>query len=573
MRNCVNFQMTHHDVYIFLKQFGTVMTMKNHMGQSQVVFLRTKAIEQMKTKRSLRINTRQTMEIHWAYDDYWMDNSHWNSIESKPTPSLLLAPDADSPQNILNILNDDCLRPIFEICIRDVTGLCELAKVCTRFEYIVQQMFRAKYRHHHYSWLYKTPIHKKSNSISQNPGANSRLSSCWQSLPLVEDFCRIFGDLIIDFSFGTHDNSDIVNGIIAQYCPNLESFKCSILQRQSLKHIKQLAQHVKQLQIEWQPCNRLDLTVILNHCPHVELLSIGTNSKYGCTNVLLPRKKMPKLIDLRLVGTVFTNNEMIRSFFHQNNQLKRLEVDNIGLSIGADHILDLLPNLESLHIHALYDMYYENINCFGRLKNLKELRFLDYSAHIPYILDAIAKSHVELETLTFHVHVDTVDIVNSVGQMKSLRSLEIGCFHRDHDLTRYVRELPELIELKVNIACLDSALEVLQHAKDGFLDVTFNVNYSCLKIEIMERKLEEIWTAAQLKGFKLTVGHTFIRDENEISVSFSWLDDYFFIFRTKKHILQSKNTFYTQKAHKTNVFRIFCCFEFYRYLFICQFLI
>lgn len=54
------------------------------------------------------------------------------------------APDADSPKNILNALNDDWLITIFEQL--NLHDLCDVANVCKRFNGIAMKVFETKYK-------------------------------------------------------------------------------------------------------------------------------------------------------------------------------------------------------------------------------------------------------------------------------------------------------------------------------------------------------------------------------------------------------------------------------------------
>lgn len=95
-----------------------------------VKFLRTKAIVQLKREGTLHIDSHKTMNFEWRSNSFCDYGGYWN-LRSKLTMSLLRTP--NEPRNIVNTLNDDCLRHILEFVIDDVIGLCELAKVCTQF--------------------------------------------------------------------------------------------------------------------------------------------------------------------------------------------------------------------------------------------------------------------------------------------------------------------------------------------------------------------------------------------------------------------------------------------------------
>lgn len=70
----------------------------------------------------------------------------FESEEDMEDDPLLEAPETDSPNNILNALNDDCLRNIFER-FETLSMLCSISNVCVRFSEIAKQVFKSKYRH------------------------------------------------------------------------------------------------------------------------------------------------------------------------------------------------------------------------------------------------------------------------------------------------------------------------------------------------------------------------------------------------------------------------------------------
>lgn len=465
-------------------------------GEFFVVFLRTADTDQLKRNGTLRINGRKTLSIQWTHDAFWKNKGHWNTLKSKRARSLMHAPDFEAPDNMMNSLNDDCLRHILEECVSDAVGLYELAKVNTRFQYLARKIFETKYRQH--PWFYRT-------------------LTFWQPLSIIEDFYRIFGKSIIALDFGQRYNSDIINGIIETYCPRLESVKCELSEQPSCKEVQILAQRVKQLHLKWHRLDPLDLTGTFDESPNLELLSI-----YNCdAKLLLPRTKIPKLIDLRLSNAEFGNSVMIKGFFKQNAQLERLKLHNICWSIGVEQILTFLTNLESLCIECTWSQFRcGDFNCFGQLKCLTELRIILDANDTQRVLNAITVNDIELEVLRFQVYPDNTDVENIVCNMNSLTCLEIECILSDHELRRYVQELPELRELKVCFITTTKAVQLLRYAKDDLVKVTFTITYDSTEVENMDKKLEDIWTTAQRREIILNVVLLYNLNESEIPVSF-----------------------------------------------------
>lgn len=116
----------------------------------EVEFVRTRATDDLKNVQKLwaedGVDGHVTLIIHWNFDNFDYIN-HGNRQKLEPANPLLLAPAADSPKNVLNALNDDGIRYILEMCLKkDPMVVCELARACKRFQYIVQEIVKTKYK-------------------------------------------------------------------------------------------------------------------------------------------------------------------------------------------------------------------------------------------------------------------------------------------------------------------------------------------------------------------------------------------------------------------------------------------
>lgn len=73
-----------------------------------------------------------TVADPWLQPDFeWVINRYWE--------------EQDSPSHILNALDDDCLREIFERLI--LLDLCNVVNVCTRFSRLAKDALPFKYKH------------------------------------------------------------------------------------------------------------------------------------------------------------------------------------------------------------------------------------------------------------------------------------------------------------------------------------------------------------------------------------------------------------------------------------------
>lgn len=492
-----------------MKQFGTIACSQKSILDDYitVTYLRTRDTDALKGVRSLWIDDHVQLVIHSSRDSFWTDTSRGHKQEFEWTHPLSLAPATDSSANILNALDDNCVLYIFEMCLEmDPFGLCEMSRVCRRFKSITEQISREKFQ-----------SFSVCSYINRGP------------LWLVEDFYRIFGPRIIDVSYEAWDIPDVLIGIVEEYCPNLESFKCSIKHQQSCKKIQQLAQRIKSLHIDWVNYDTFDLSGILD-CPNLEALTI--DNRKNQKHCLLPSTKLPKLVDLCLVGTPFVDHVMYERFFEQNDQLETLTLSLIqDISFGVEKILNLLPNLRTLIIDDWFDAFQcDDFSCFGRLGSLKALDIASGAGIIDEsrILNAIADNNIELEKL--HCRLPRVGagiVVDNVCRIKSLKCLELTCFENKADLWDFAQRLPRLTEFKVCMEDAARAVKFLRHTNNGLDKVSFVFVCKDHMVGCMDLELKTIWTMAKQRGFHLTVD--VLPGLQKTPVSFTALEFYFLV--------------------------------------------
>lgn len=515
--NCVNnFQMTQYSLYTILtRQYGAVMHMKRDLKDTSisVSILKTEASDALKEKCRAHGRVEIPLErgvyltIRWKRSDSWTNADEcWEKHEIEQ--SLLKPPAA--PNNILYALHDDCLYDIFEQCITTDflhLRLCELARVCPRFQYILQDIFARKYR-----------------TLSLCLKINT------EPLPVIEEFYRLFGERMINVRVDNCLSKDVVIGIVEKYCPYLESFECIVIDQQSDQHIQLLAKRVKRLHVHfrWPHVYEVFLSATLQHCPNLEVLSIvSSNAK-----LTLPSVKIPKLVDLHISkrGSLhpFSDSLRVKQFFQQNDQLKTLRIENIHFGLCIDDILDSLSNLRSLCIQCpSADFECRDFDCFGQLNKLKVLRIGMDGPYPRRILRAIARYDIALETLGLEVNEFNDRMVDAVCRIKNLECMELKSNCSKLDFQRFVQPLSEMEELKVFNIDTAQAAELLDHVNDDVDKVTFIFNECDLRrVNGMDNQLEEIRKAAKELGIILNVELVSDSVENETPVSFS----VFFLF-------------------------------------------
>lgn len=124
--------------------------------------------------------------------------------------TLLQPPDEESPKNIYNALNDDCLREVFKKL--HLLDLSSVADVCVRFNGIAKEIFRSKSKDEMF------------NLKNLNRRVDMRVRSVKPTLPQIDDFLRNFGSSITSIKEYSK-YSDIIMPLVNKYCVKLEEIK------------------------------------------------------------------------------------------------------------------------------------------------------------------------------------------------------------------------------------------------------------------------------------------------------------------------------------------------------------
>lgn len=197
-----------------------------------------------------------------------------NCVLTKTCDELQEAvPDHESSSNILNSLNDDCT--IFESNILDACDLTTLASVSKRFNRIAYDTF--------------TPIYRQS---AKNDFDGIRSGIEWQ----LDKYFHHFGKFVTTINLRNNciqNNTDILLGMIADSCDNIERLYCLNLppKHASMGRMYSIVPLLKFLRTSWSQPN---LHVLLGLRRRVEVLEF-------CADVLtLPEIYLPTLTELKM---------------------------------------------------------------------------------------------------------------------------------------------------------------------------------------------------------------------------------------------------------------------------------
>lgn len=501
--------MSQFEVYTFLSQFGTIMNIENgYRGELWVVYHRSAAVDRLKAKSRLPIDGRKSMTIEWGYDGRWRLHSGWTAAKLKRTGTkqrrslaTAAAPPAQTDAgHMLNALNDDCIRSIVEASVSEAVGLVEVAKVCTRFRYIARQVFDAKYRSE--PSFYRTLVSR-------------------QPLSLIAAFFRIFGASIKTLDFGQRYNGDTINGIVDQHCPQLECMQCELTQPQTRAALRRLAGRIKRMFVKCAGSTCLDLSDTFDASAPTELLSVCIGSR-----LVLPAATLARLTDVRIKDADLYNTAKLKAFFRHNGQLEHLRLRNIGISVGIEHIVQLLPNLRSISLCFRWPpMQCNDYECFGRLRQLRSVHVRLEAPQVRQIIDTLVKRGTQLEQLRFCIGQADVATQDAIGEIQSLQVLQVDCLRGGgsggDDLLRFVQRVQSnLRQLKVTMVSSNAAMSLVRLASDRLAELAFVIAHERYKaVGLLDDKLAAIRCIAQQKDIRLTVVMLYEFSETEIPVS------------------------------------------------------
>lgn len=348
-------------------------------------------------------------------------------------------------------LNDDCLREIFDYL--NVLDLASVAEVCPRFEALARARFSIKHKtfdFHEFSKVRRTELR-----IHQ-----------------LESFLQHFGPLIVNLRVSYIEIQTISNNsvleMILKYCSggldtlNLENFE---LKGQFLKKMRPLFVRLQKLHL--RGCEFTTPFIrILGHCTALKKLKFSDYSE--CSDCRLFTFNLPKLETISFKNfDGFSLNQLVK-FIERNPQLKKVSIvhcETIGSGI-LPVIVRGIPLVEKISFkECMYDSgpaFRKNVMHLKQLSSLKKLK-IDCSDNPVYsVFNEMATANVPLEYLEMSHCFANRQLVNSISNMKTLKTLSL--FQIDTMVASHLQEmcenLPELTRLVVD-KCADFSTDAL----------------------------------------------------------------------------------------------------------------
>lgn len=340
-------------------------------------------------------------------------------------------PAQDSPNHILNSLNNDCIQEIMRR-LKTLADILNAAEVCTCFQKNAKQYCSSFF---------------KSLRIDDTAVGPHILT-----LDRVPSFLQIFGHLIrsIKWNFTRdHELDEQTLNTIAKYCGKTlielsihghklnfdTSLKFHALEKMELydsevTHFSALSQ-----------LKSLKLTFIkIKHCDWLA-------------------QEFPQLEEAKFNAFHKLRNRMLMEFLRLNPQLQSLELHccrHISSSIFED-IGKRTPNLVNLCINpckGIQKTFDENVIHLSALRKLKSLRIECQKFSGRALIDSLAEHQVPIEDLTifggrFDPNNQIVrDFSESIPKLTMIRKLTLS-FIFDEMLIKFAKELENLREINV----------------------------------------------------------------------------------------------------------------------------
>lgn len=302
-RKCIDvylfgLQWSRYKVYTIFQQFGDILSIEPVRGPAErywkITYDSVKSVAKLLLKRKIvyenvNIYIRAPKKPYYEY--------RYTTAENMPG-ELSETPDEDSPKNMYNALNDDCLRVVFAKL--HVLDLVSVADICVRFNEIAKEIFRLRYKRKVFDF------HDLKRSKDDE-----------FTLKHVAGCLRNFGPLIKSMSFSYLNHAfmhskyiaggpNVLLGIINKYCIELNDIDiCADVEHvKTFSEIIPLFERLKKLRISFtirahnQSQSSAFFNFIRQHCPNVRELDFSTKVRawlepeLACFSELVNLKKL-----------------------------------------------------------------------------------------------------------------------------------------------------------------------------------------------------------------------------------------------------------------------------------------
>lgn len=382
-----------------------------------------------------------------------MSSNISEELASMAENDINVTPAHDSPKNILNILDNDCLQMIL-MKLNYLRDFFRAAEVCTRFQENAKACFPFKkvvftYVRHWYTYIYERKMNrlllKDANSFLSIFGQKIETIKCnLQDLPEINDY-----QMILDENFNS----------ISKYCGK------------TLNELKIYGDMTVEFQRPFEALEKL--YVVKTTFKYFDSKFIFPELKFLCLNHCKSHlnwlaNKFPKLQYVNLYEESLTE-DMFIEFQNQNSQIKSL-IFNISYwrsPLTYKDIENRLPNIVNLYLNL--QGYNPEINSIGNLRHLKKfhlnINLNDFflSREIQLLFSCMVENEQPIEELS--INYADMELGKIIQCLKTIKRFHIR-HTEEHVVVDIARNLPSLECLKVyKEISLRGATEILKHCE------------------------------------------------------------------------------------------------------------
>lgn len=404
-----NSQIDEYDIYKSFRRFGEIFDVSCDEDSPQLVHIDFATIVDDRINREQHqiILDEKTFSFRSNGFQPYDDSLEYRQKKTHTDPMLEIAPDADSPQNILNVLNDYCLLDIFHLL--KLPDLLAVANVCQRFKRIAMKVYRSKY---------KIRTNVVDDLINQNR------ESTPISLARIELLLRTFGPEVSAFDVDGSKNTLILLAMCSEYCTKLQYLRANVdFSSTPYGYLRRILPHLNHLELslsypvgglfvgEW-PLETLYLfindpdveaTIILN-LPRLRVLSVWSY----CTEL---------------------TEQLLAQLLSRMSQLQKLRITVPDINSRALHRLpQYLPNVQEIALEQceFNGEWESSIVEWGELRSLQSLILLRVDTRfVEMILQSLVAGRVPLKSLQIKSYIpDNNNVFKFIDQMPSERIIQ-----------------------------------------------------------------------------------------------------------------------------------------------------
>ncbi|XP_031617566.1 uncharacterized protein LOC116337280 isoform X2 [Contarinia nasturtii] len=413
-----------------------------------------------------------------------------NELKSEPFTQ-------DTQNNIITVLNDDCLRETFRKFDK-LSDFHSIANVCKQFNRIAKEVFSSEIKYETVCFL-----------NIMHPGYEVTL---FQIVNFLSNFgSSIFHIEITDDLFEKiPDASNSLFKLIFKHCKNLRKLNLfsQSIRKECLLDIFPILSQLECLEVDLSCQSDMDLlNDIWIYCTQLKFLRI---SGYHCPQYNLPAINFPKLIKFR----VYIRNISCQEFLERNPQIEDLIIPYS--SKLAELIVKKLPNIRKLSLRVDENVFTE-IDCVY-LRRLEHV-YLHMVFHInDSLMNLFAFPMKNITTLALHApaNFDQNLLIELTKNLHGLEKLTIRSDEYEYveptnnittatlkEMLHFANQLSELSIFCTNnfIYYFDESdyYNILENIKKRINHINLKVNIQCNATQIVYSALDSSASINRLK--------------------------------------------------------------------------